>query len=142
MTSVKAIPDLQVEDFSKRFKKLVTSLVEIKHKKLKKDRPNVKNIVEAVNKQSDMMESKGDVESNGASVFDFDETLIIDGENFVVATIFLVVTAAVVCFPSICIWAIFGNSLRIFIKNTRAKKITEYILAILLVLTALVVLLK
>ena len=63
-------------------------------------------------------------------------------ENFLVATIFITITAAVVCFPSICIWAIFGNSLRIFIKNTRAKKITEYILAILLVLTALVVLLK
>ena len=63
-------------------------------------------------------------------------------ENFVIATMFLVITAAVVCFPSICIWAIFGNSLRIFIKNTKTKKITEYILAILLVLTALVVLLK
>ena len=63
-------------------------------------------------------------------------------ENFVIATMFLVITAAVVCFPSICIWAIFGNSLRIFIRNTRTKKITEYILAILLVLTALVVLLK
>ena len=63
-------------------------------------------------------------------------------ENFVVATLFVAGTAPFVCFPSICIWAIFGNSLRIFIKNTKAKKITEYILAILLVLTALVVLLK
>ena len=63
-------------------------------------------------------------------------------ENFFVATMFLVFTAAIVCFPSICIWAIFGNSLRIFIKNTKAKKITEYILAFLLVLTALAVLLK
>ena len=63
-------------------------------------------------------------------------------ENFAIATMFLTITAAVVCFPSICIWAIFGNSLRIFIKNTKFKKITEYILAIMLVLTALVVLLK
>ena len=63
-------------------------------------------------------------------------------ENFLIATAFLTITAALVCFPSICVWAIFGNSLRIFIKNTRAKKITEYILAILLVLTAIVVLLK
>ena len=47
----------------------------------------------------------------------------------------------VVCFPSICIWAIFGNSLESY-KNTKFKKITEYILAIMLVLTALVVLLK
>ena len=63
-------------------------------------------------------------------------------ENFIIATMFLVITAAIVCFPSICIWAIFGNSLRIFIKNSKAKIITEYILAFLLVLTALVVLLK
>jgi len=55
---------------------------------------------------------------------------------------FITITAAVVCFPSICIWAIFGNSLRIYIKNEKAKKITEYILAILLILTAIIVLLK
>ena len=55
---------------------------------------------------------------------------------------FITITAAVVCFPSICIWAIFGNSLRVFIKNEKTKKITEYILAILLVLTAITILLK
>ena len=63
-------------------------------------------------------------------------------ENFIIATTFITITAALVCFPSICIWAIFGNSLRIFIKNTKTKKITEYIMAVLLVLTAIVVLLK
>ena len=35
-----------------------------------------------------------------------------------------------------------GNSLRVFIKNEKTKKITEYILAILLVLTAITILLK
>ena len=63
-------------------------------------------------------------------------------ENFFIATIFLTLTAALVCFPSICVWAIFGNSLRIFIKNNKTKKIIEYILAILLVLTAFVILIK
>tara|TARA_B100001758_G_scaffold219747_1_gene208025 strand:- start:40 stop:639 length:600 start_codon:yes stop_codon:yes gene_type:complete len=63
-------------------------------------------------------------------------------ENFLVATTFLTITAALVCFPSICVWAIFGNSLRIFIKDNKTKKIIEYILAILLVLTAFVILLK
>ena len=63
-------------------------------------------------------------------------------EKFLVATMFITITAALVCFPSICIWAIFGNSLRVFIKNERTKKITEYILAILLVLTAITILLK
>ena len=63
-------------------------------------------------------------------------------ENFLIAVIFITITAAVVCFTSICIWAIFGNSLRVFIKNEKTKKITEYILAILLVLTAITILLK
>jgi threonine/homoserine/homoserine lactone efflux protein len=63
-------------------------------------------------------------------------------ENFLIATTFLTITAALVCFPSICVWAIFGNSLRLFIKDTKIKKIIEYILAILLVLTAFVILLK
>ena len=63
-------------------------------------------------------------------------------ESFLTAVMFITITAAVVCFPSICIWAIFGNSLRVFIKNEKTKKITEYILAILLVLTAITILLK
>jgi|TARA_B100000427_G_C15511044_1_gene596184 threonine/homoserine/homoserine lactone efflux protein len=63
-------------------------------------------------------------------------------ENFFIATAFLTLTAALVCFPSICVWAIFGNSLRLFIKDNKTKKIIEYILAILLVLTAFVILLK
>ena len=63
-------------------------------------------------------------------------------ENFLIAVMFITITAAVVCFPSICIWAIFGNSLRVLIKNERTKKITEYILAILLVLTAITILIK
>ena len=44
-------------------------------------------------------------------------------ENFIVATMFLVITAAVVCFPSICIWAIFGNSLRSLLKTPKPKKL-------------------
>ena len=63
-------------------------------------------------------------------------------ENIFVGIIFVTTTGALICFPSICLWVIFGNSLRIFIKNTKAKKITEYILAVLLVLTAIFVLLK
>ncbi len=63
-------------------------------------------------------------------------------ENFLIAVMFITITAAVVCFPSICIWAIFGNSLRVFIKNEKTKRITEYILAILLVLSAITILLK
>ena len=63
-------------------------------------------------------------------------------ENFNLATIFLTSTAALICFPSICIWAIFGNSLRLYIDNTKTKKIIEYILAILLFVTASYILVK
>ena len=63
-------------------------------------------------------------------------------ENFFKATIFLAATAPFVCFPSISLWAIFGNSLRIFVSDLKTKKIIEYMLAILLILTALFVLIK
>jgi threonine/homoserine/homoserine lactone efflux protein len=63
-------------------------------------------------------------------------------ENFFIATAFVTLTAAVICFPSICLWALFGNSLRLFIKNTKTKKNIEYILAILLVVTAIYILIK
>ena len=61
-------------------------------------------------------------------------------ENFFVATMFLAVTAPFVCIPSISLWALFGNSLRIFLSNTKTKKIIEYILAILLILTGVFIL--
>ncbi len=63
-------------------------------------------------------------------------------ENFFIATAFVTLTAAVICFPSICLWALFGNSLRLFIKNTKTKKNIEYILAVLLVVTAIYILIK
>ena len=63
-------------------------------------------------------------------------------ENFLLATAFLTITAALVCFPSICVWAIFGNSLRIFIKNQKIKKKIEYILAFLLIMTGIFILIK
>ena len=63
-------------------------------------------------------------------------------ENIFVGIIFVTTTGALICFPSTCLWVIFGNSLRLFIKNIKTKKTIEYILAILLVLTAIVVLFK
>ena len=63
-------------------------------------------------------------------------------ENFFIAAAFVTLTAAVICFPSICLWALFGNSLRLFIKNTKTKKNIEYILAVLLVVTAIYILIK
>ena len=63
-------------------------------------------------------------------------------ENIIIGVIFVTSTAAVICFPTISLWALFGSGLRNFIKNDKMKKIIEYILAVLLVLTGLFILFK
>ena len=60
-------------------------------------------------------------------------------EPFLYATAFVVITAPFICFPSICLWAIFGSSIKSIIRNTKVKKIVEYLLAILLVITAVII---
>ena len=60
-------------------------------------------------------------------------------ENFFIATGFVAITAPFVCFPSICLWAIFGSSIKLIIKKTKVKKIIEYLLAILLLVTAVII---
>ena len=60
-------------------------------------------------------------------------------ENFIIATIFVAGTAPFVCIPSIAIWALFGSSIKLIIKNTKIKKIIEYLLALLLVGTAVII---
>ena len=60
-------------------------------------------------------------------------------ENFFIATAFVAVTAPFICLPSICLWALFGSSIKLIIKNTRIKKIIEYLLALLLVVTAVLI---
>ena len=62
-----------------------------------------------------------------------------NNENFYVATIFVAVTAPFACFPSICLWAIFGSSIKSIIKNTKIKKVVEYFLSILLLITAVII---
>ena len=61
-------------------------------------------------------------------------------ENFYVATIFVAFTAPIICFPSICLWALFGSSIKMLIKNGKIKKFVEYFLAVLLVITAIIIL--
>ena len=60
-------------------------------------------------------------------------------ENFAIATLFVAGTAPFVCNPAICIWAVFGSSIKLIIKNTKIKKIIEYLLAVLLVVTAVII---
>jgi threonine/homoserine/homoserine lactone efflux protein len=63
-------------------------------------------------------------------------------ESFFKATMFLALTAPLICFPSISLWALFGSTLRIFVNNLKTKKIIEFMLALLLILTALFVLIN
>ena len=61
-------------------------------------------------------------------------------ENLYLATTFVALTAPFICFPSICLWALFGSSIKILIKNAKIKKIIEYFLAVLLIITAIIIL--
>jgi threonine/homoserine/homoserine lactone efflux protein len=63
-------------------------------------------------------------------------------ENIVVGVAFVTITAAVINLPTCSLWALFGSGLRKFVNNEKIKKLTEYLLAILLVLTGLFILIK
>jgi threonine/homoserine/homoserine lactone efflux protein len=63
-------------------------------------------------------------------------------ENFLTATAFVAITAPFVCFPSICLWALFGSSIKTVIKNTNIKKTIEYFLAVLLIVTAIIIVIE
>ena len=62
--------------------------------------------------------------------------------NIIIGVFFVTITAAVICFPTISLWALFGSALRKFVNNQKTKKIVEYMLALLLVLTGLYILIK
>ena len=63
-------------------------------------------------------------------------------ENIFIGVAFVTITAAIICFPTISLWALFGSGLRRFVTDVKIKKIIEYLLAVLLVLTGLFILLK
>ena len=63
-------------------------------------------------------------------------------ENIFIGVAFVTITAAVICFPTISLWALFGSGLRKFVGDIKTKKIIEYLLALLLVLTGIFILVK
>ena len=63
-------------------------------------------------------------------------------ENILIGVAFVTITAAVICFPTISLWALFGSGLRKFVGDIKTKKIIEYVLALLLVLTGIFILIK
>jgi threonine/homoserine/homoserine lactone efflux protein len=63
-------------------------------------------------------------------------------ENIFVGVAFVTITAAIINLPTCSLWALFGSGLRKFVNNEKTKKIIEYLLAILLLLTGLYILFK
>ena len=57
-------------------------------------------------------------------------------ENILIGTLFMVIMSTVVNIPSISIWAYGGSVIRQYLNNEKLKKIVEWFLAILLILTA------
>jgi len=63
-------------------------------------------------------------------------------ENIFIGVAFVTITAAIINLPTCSLWALFGSGLRKFVNNEKTKKIIEYLLAILLILTGLFILIK
>ena len=63
-------------------------------------------------------------------------------ENIFIGVAFVTITEAIICFPTISLWALFGSGLRKFVGDIKTKKIIEYVLALLLVLTGIFILIK
>ena len=63
-------------------------------------------------------------------------------ENIFIGVGFVTITAAIINLPTCSLWALFGSGLRKFVNNEKTKKLIEYLLAVLLVLTGLFILYK
>ena len=63
-------------------------------------------------------------------------------ENLITAIFFISITALIICPISISIWAAFGSGIRNLVKNDKKKAIVEYFLAILLLITAILIVLE
>ena len=63
-------------------------------------------------------------------------------ENIFIGVTFVAFTAAIINLPTCSLWAIFGSGLRKLVNKEKTKKIIEYLLAVLLVLTGLFILFK
>ena len=63
-------------------------------------------------------------------------------ENLIIAIFFISITALIICPISISIWAAFGSGIRNLVKNDKKKAIVEYFLAILLLITAILIVIE
>ena len=58
-------------------------------------------------------------------------------ENLIIGTLFLVIMSTIINLPSISMWAFGGSIIRRYLSNKKLKTIIEWILAILLLGTAI-----
>ena len=63
-------------------------------------------------------------------------------ENIFLGVAFVTITGAIINLPTCSLWALFGSGLRKFVSNEKIKKLIEYLLALLLILTGLYILIK
>ena len=63
-------------------------------------------------------------------------------EKLLISILFISITALIICPISISIWAAFGSGIRNLVKNNKKKAIVEYFLAILLLITAILIVIE
>jgi len=63
-------------------------------------------------------------------------------EKLTISILFISITALIICPLSISVWAAFGNGIRNLVKNNKKKAIVEYFLAILLLITAIMIVIE
>ena len=63
-------------------------------------------------------------------------------EKLIISILFISVTALIICPLSISVWAAFGTGIRNLVKNNKKKAIVEYFLAILLLITAIMIVIE
>ena len=63
-------------------------------------------------------------------------------EKLIISILFISITALIICPLSISVWAAFGTGIRILVKNNKKKAIVEYFLAILLLITAIMIVIE
>ena len=65
-----------------------------------------------------------------------------DDDNLTISILYIAITALIICPLSISPWAAFGASIKNLIKNNKKKAIVEYFLAILLLITAIMIVIE
>ncbi len=63
-------------------------------------------------------------------------------ERLIISISFISITALIICPLSISVWAAFGSGIRNLVKNNKKKAFVEYFLAILLLITAIMIVIE